>query len=89
VDGAVEGAAEVASEGAAERSGAVVGLGDDDPDVEPDEMRPWCEVTAGPMTLHVFPGDHFYLIEQRDAVLKVAAEHLDGDGEPTGTRARP
>ena len=68
----------------------VVGLvGDDDPDVEPDEMRPWCEVTVGPMTLHVFPGDHFYLIEQRDAVLKVAAEHLDGDGEPTGTRARP
>jgi pyochelin biosynthetic protein PchC len=60
----------------------VVGLvGDDDPDVGPEDMRPWTEVTAGPMTLHVFPGDHFYLIPQRDAVVKTVAEHLGEDGE--------
>jgi pyochelin biosynthesis protein PchC len=58
----------------------VVGLvGDDDPDVSPAEMRPWSEATAGPMTLHVFPGDHFYLIAQRDAVLRTAAAHLAED----------
>jgi pyochelin biosynthetic protein PchC len=62
----------------------IVGLvGDDDPDVEPDDMRPWTEVTAGPMTLHVFPGDHFYLIEQRDAVIKTAVTRLGDDGEPS------
>jgi pyochelin biosynthetic protein PchC len=55
----------------------VVGMvGDDDPDVNPDEMRPWTEATDGPMTLHVFPGGHFYLIAQRDLVLKTAAAHL-------------
>ena len=54
---------------------------DDDPDVTLDDMRPWTEVTAGPMTLHVFPGDHFYLIAQRDAVLRAAAAHLGDDGE--------
>jgi len=60
----------------------IVGLvGDDDPDVPADDMQPWTEATAGPMTLHVFPGDHFYLIGQRDAVLKVTAAHLDDDGE--------
>jgi pyochelin biosynthesis protein PchC len=60
----------------------VVGLvGDDDPDVRPDDMRPWTEATAGPMTLHVFPGGHFYLIAQRDAVLRAAAAHLGDDGE--------
>jgi pyochelin biosynthetic protein PchC len=58
----------------------VVGLvGDDDPDVAPDDMHPWTEVTDGPMTLHVFPGDHFYLVDQRDAVLSAAAAHL-GEG---------
>jgi len=57
-------------------------VGDDDPDVQPDDMRPWTEVTAGPMTLHVFPGGHFYLIPQRDAVLQAAAAHLGDDGAP-------
>jgi pyochelin biosynthetic protein PchC len=60
----------------------VVGLvGDDDPDVSPDDMRPWTEMTAGPMTLHVFPGGHFYLKAQRDAVLRAAASHLEDHRE--------
>jgi pyochelin biosynthetic protein PchC len=62
----------------------IVGLvGDDDPDVTPDDMRPWTEVTVGSMTLEVFPGSHFYLMEQRDAVLRVIAAHLGDDGEPS------
>jgi pyochelin biosynthetic protein PchC len=60
----------------------VVGLvGADDPDVSPDDMWPWAGMTAGPMTLHVFPGDHFYLMAQRDAVLRTAAAYLGADGE--------
>lgn len=55
-------------------------VGDGDPDVSPDDMLAWNELTAGPVALHVFPGDHFYLIAQRDAVLETAAAHLRGDG---------
>jgi pyochelin biosynthetic protein PchC len=58
-------------------------VGDDDPDVTPDDMRPWNEATAGPMTMHVFPGGHFYLAAQHDAVLRTAAAHLGADGEPS------
>ncbi|MFB9235718.1 thioesterase II family protein [Plantactinospora siamensis] len=57
-------------------------VGADDPDVTPDDMRPWTERTTGPMTLHVFPGDHFYLTPQRDAVLRAATAYLDGAGAP-------
>jgi pyochelin biosynthetic protein PchC len=59
-------------------------VGDDDPDVRPEDMRPWTEMTAGPMTLHVFPGGHFYLIGQRDAVLRAALAHIGTDGELSG-----
>ena len=63
-------------------SAPVVGLvGDDDPDVTPDEMRPWASRTAGSMTLHVFPGDHFYLVPERDAVLRTVAAHLGAGAE--------
>lgn len=59
-------------------------VGDDDPDVSPEDMQDWTKLTAGPVTLHVFPGDHFYLMAQRDAVLETAAAHLGGD-RPTPT----
>jgi surfactin synthase thioesterase subunit len=71
----------------------IVGLvGDDDPDVEPDDMRPWTEVTAASMALHIFAGDHFYLIGQRDAVIKTALEHLGdecGSGQQGGKDGQP
>ncbi|WP_221891264.1 thioesterase II family protein [Microbispora sp. KK1-11] len=35
--------------------------GDADPEVTPEEMLAWREVTTGPFTLRVFAGDHFYL----------------------------
>lgn len=56
--------------------------GADDPDVHPDDMRPWAGRTTGPMTLHVFPGGHFYLMTQRDAVLARAAAYLGREAVP-------
>lgn len=44
-------------------------VGDDDPDVEVDEMALWSEVATGGFSLQVFPGGHFYLDAQRDAVI--------------------
>lgn len=58
----------------------IVGLvGDDDPDVSPDDMRSWTEMTAARMTLHVFPGDHFYLVPQRACVARTTAAYLGDD----------
>jgi surfactin synthase thioesterase subunit len=56
-------------------------VGDGDPDVDPDDMRSWADVTTGPMTFCKLPGDHFYLIAQRDAVLNIVAAHLGSEGE--------
>ncbi|MFE3599905.1 thioesterase II family protein [Streptomyces sp. NPDC059096] len=35
--------------------------GDADPEVDPAQMARWADLTAGGFSLHVFPGDHFYL----------------------------
>jgi pyochelin biosynthesis protein PchC len=51
-------------------------LGDADPDVDAGEMKPWANLTTGPMTLHELSGDHFYLVPQRDAVLDIVATQL-------------
>jgi pyochelin biosynthesis protein PchC len=45
--------------------------GDRDPRVTPAEAQRWADVTTGPFTLRVFPGDHFYLSAQLPAVLDV------------------
>jgi surfactin synthase thioesterase subunit/acyl carrier protein len=37
-----------------------------DEDVAEDEMRAWEEVTAGRYTIHLLPGDHFFLNENKD-----------------------
>jgi pyochelin biosynthesis protein PchC len=47
----------------------VVMTGDADPRVTPDEARTWSQETDGPFELHVYPGGHFYLVEQQQAVL--------------------
>jgi pyochelin biosynthetic protein PchC len=68
----------------------IVGLvGADDPDVSLDDMRAWTDRAAGSMTLHVFPGDHFYLIDERDAVVETTAAHLAEDGERPVEGRRP
>ncbi len=35
--------------------------GDADPEVSPAQMARWAGLTTGGFSLHVFPGDHFYL----------------------------
>ncbi|MFG3009686.1 thioesterase II family protein [Streptomyces cinerochromogenes] len=43
--------------------------GDADPRVTPEEARTWSQETDGPFELHVYPGAHFYLVAQQQAVL--------------------
>jgi pyochelin biosynthetic protein PchC len=49
-------------------------VGDSDPLVSPAEALAWAERTSGPFDARVFPGDHFYLVEQADAVRRVLEE---------------
>ncbi|SFP69316.1 Thioesterase domain-containing protein [Actinomadura madurae] len=44
-------------------------LGDRDPDLTPDEAGRWRHATWARTRLEVFPGDHFYLVPRRHAVL--------------------
>ncbi|MER6399581.1 thioesterase II family protein [Kitasatospora sp. NPDC059973] len=52
--------------------------GDADPRVSLDEAGGWARHTTGAFELEVFPGGHFYLAEQRDAVLGVVTARLRG-----------
>lgn len=51
-------------------------VGDRDPDIGPDDMRAWSQVTTGRFDLRVLPGDHFYLAEQRDGLIRDISRHL-------------
>ncbi|SEG86407.1 Thioesterase domain-containing protein [Thermomonospora echinospora] len=53
-------------------------LGDRDPDLTVAEAGRWRWATHGPAEVRVFPGDHFYLVPQRDAVLATLRRVLDG-----------
>lgn len=50
--------------------------GDDDPRVSLEEARAWSGLTTGPFDLRVYPGGHFYLAEQNEAVLSTLRESL-------------
>ncbi|WP_251092077.1 alpha/beta fold hydrolase [Streptomyces sp. Caat 7-52] len=51
------------------RSPFVVLTGDADPCVTVDEARTWSQETDGPFELHAYPGAHFYLVAQQQALL--------------------
>nr|AXL06526.1 thioesterase [uncultured bacterium] len=51
--------------------------GDVDPRVSVDEAAAWEQHTTGPTDLHVFPGGHFYLVDQNERVNEVLSERLD------------
>ncbi|MEV7782516.1 alpha/beta fold hydrolase [Kitasatospora sp. NPDC088351] len=53
-------------------------VGDADPRATLDEVRDWARHTTAAFDLKVFPGGHFYLADQRPAVLDVLAAHLGG-----------
>lgn len=43
--------------------------GADDPEVAPEQMRAWADVTHGAFRLRVLPGGHFYLKTEESALL--------------------
>jgi surfactin synthase thioesterase subunit len=51
--------------------------GADDAGITVEEARAWAAHTDGPSDLHVFPGGHFYLNDQQQAVLGVVRRHLE------------
>ncbi|MET7904453.1 alpha/beta fold hydrolase [Streptomyces sp. NPDC005355] len=54
----------------------VAHVGDRDPGITEADMRAWAAVAPVGFGLTVLPGDHFYLVQQRDAVLRALAAHL-------------
>ncbi|TDC56009.1 thioesterase [Actinomadura sp. KC345] len=53
-------------------------LGDRDPDLTPAESLGWRRATRARTEARVFPGDHFYLVPQRAAVLAALRQILAG-----------
>lgn len=51
--------------------------GTEDPLVPPEDLAAWSVHTTGPCTVRVFPGHHFYLQTQRDALLQAVRAALD------------
>jgi pyochelin biosynthesis protein PchC len=51
-------------------------VGDADPGVPTGEASAWREHTTSDFDLTVLPGDHFYLVPQRDTVLRLVAAQL-------------
>ncbi|MFB7468820.1 thioesterase II family protein [Streptomyces sp. NPDC056224] len=50
--------------------------GEADPRVSPSEAMAWRELTDGAFTFRGFPGGHFYLTDQQEAVTRAIAEDL-------------
>ncbi len=51
-------------------------VGDADPKVSVDNAGKWGEMTSAPFALHVFPGGHFYLTDERPRVISTVASAL-------------
>jgi len=52
--------------------------GVDDAEVRPDELEGWSVQTSIPITLKMFPGDHFFLHREQKALIEAIAQNLDG-----------
>ncbi|SHJ69064.1 pyochelin biosynthetic protein PchC [Nocardiopsis flavescens] len=52
-------------------------LGDADPEVDAQTAARWAATTTGRVDVQVFPGDHFYLVPRRGAVLRALLRRLD------------
>jgi pyochelin biosynthetic protein PchC len=57
------------------RSPIQVLVSDADPRVTVDEAHRWCDYTTAGFDLQVFPGGHFYLTDNRTAVVTAIARH--------------
>jgi medium-chain acyl-[acyl-carrier-protein] hydrolase len=50
--------------------------GRDDVEVSREKLEPWREHTASSFSLHIFPGDHFFVHSAQNQVIRVIKEHL-------------
>lgn len=51
-------------------------IGDSDPKVTTDEARAWAGHSTGPFDIRIFPGGHFYLVDQGPEVVRLIAADL-------------
>jgi surfactin synthase thioesterase subunit len=51
-------------------------VGEDDPQVTPDEASAWAGHTTGAFDIHMFAGGHFYLVDRSNDVLKILRRHF-------------
>ncbi|WNE97293.1 alpha/beta fold hydrolase [Streptomyces luomodiensis] len=51
-------------------------VGDRDPGITVADMRAWAAVAPAGFDLTVLPGDHFYLVQQQDVLVRTLAAHL-------------
>lgn len=51
--------------------------GDDDPEAEPGQIQAWRSQTAGPFRCTILRGDHFFVMEHREEVIRQVAESLE------------
>ena len=52
--------------------------GEADPSVRPEHLQAWQEQTAGSFRCEIFPGGHFFLLEDLPTFLHRLADELDG-----------
>ena len=50
--------------------------GDSDPKTSLDEARAWAQHTTGAFDIQVYPGDHFFLTEHADQVIRLLRQHF-------------
>lgn len=50
-------------------------LGGTDDNITPDELQQWADYTSGPVSLQMFPGDHFFLNNHRNLVCSSVWSH--------------
>jgi surfactin synthase thioesterase subunit len=51
--------------------------GDADPEALPDRVTPWEQHTTGRFSMHVLPGNHFFVHSEQSALLGIIADALD------------
>jgi surfactin synthase thioesterase subunit len=59
--------------------------GDNDPEVHPDEMTHWSELTSHPCTHHLFEGGHFFLQPKAREIIALI-RHQTGINSTTGNK---
>lgn len=54
--------------------------GTEDPDAGPDSGAAWRELTSGPFSIHPIPGDHFFILQSRKALLDALSREISRGG---------